>query len=90
MTTHLQQEIRKPIQKLNLNAQLFEVDLPKNITRALKSQIWREAMETEMEALLKNETWTSAPPSPSQTYLDTNGYFEPNETYMEITKPAIV
>ena len=69
MTTHLQRGISKPITKLNLHAQLTDVELPKNITQALKSPIWRKAMETEMSALLENKTWDLVPSSPSHNII---------------------
>lgn len=64
MTTRLKQGIRKPIQKLNLSVELTEVELPKIITQALKSQIWRKAMDEEMAALTRNATWDLVPLSP--------------------------
>lgn len=51
MTTRLKQGITKPIKKLNLNVELCHTDLPKNITQALKSPVWRQAMDNEMQAL---------------------------------------
>ena len=70
MTTKLQNNIRKPIQKLNLHPQLQDtITEPINITQALKSPVWRKAMEEEFQALIKNKTWDLVPSSPSQTII---------------------
>lgn len=69
MTTRLQRGITKPINKLNLNVELTDVDIPKNITQALKSTVWRQAMETEMKALIANQTWTLVPSSTSHNLV---------------------
>ncbi|KAK9053426.1 hypothetical protein SSX86_030060 [Deinandra increscens subsp. villosa] len=36
---------------------LYAEQIPKNVEQALKSQNWRHAMELEMGALMKNDTW---------------------------------
>ena len=69
MTTKLKQGITKPIKKLNLNVELCHTDLPKNITQALKRPVWRHAMDNEMQALTKNQTWTLVPSSLSQNLV---------------------
>lgn len=69
MSTRLQHGIRKPINKLNLNAESVTVDVPKNITQALKSPVWRKAMDEEINALVKNQTWNLVPPDTSQNVV---------------------
>lgn len=69
MTTRLQHGIRKPLSKLNLNAEVAIVDLPKNITQSLKNPVWRQAMDTEISTLRANKTWTVVPYSPSHNVV---------------------
>lgn len=70
MTTRLQNGIRKPITKLNLNAQVASPEIePKSITQALKSPIWRKAMDEEVTALVRNKTWNLVQPSTSQNVI---------------------
>lgn len=76
MTTRLQRGITKPLQKLNLHAAISDTDLPKTITLALKSPIWRKAMETEMQALNKNHTWDLVPSSTSQNLVGCKWVFK--------------
>ncbi|KAJ9539426.1 hypothetical protein OSB04_032159 [Centaurea solstitialis] len=38
-------------------ASLYSEEIHGNIEQALKSKNWKDAMETEMEALVKNKTW---------------------------------
>ncbi|KAL8146584.1 hypothetical protein AgCh_004348 [Apium graveolens] len=70
MTTRLQNGIRKPITKLNLNVQVASPEIePKSITQALKSPIWRKAMDDEIAALVRNKTWDLVQPSTSQNVI---------------------
>ena len=39
---------------------------PENFTEAAKDPRWVEAMNEEMQALNKNETWNLGPPSPQK------------------------
>ena len=58
MTTRAKNNIRKPIQKLNLSTQLFhscDVE-PTTVTQALKNPKWRRAMSEEYDALVRNGT----------------------------------
>ncbi|KAJ0503054.1 putative RNA-directed DNA polymerase [Helianthus annuus] len=36
---------------------LYDEEIPNSVEQALNSQNWKEAMEEEMRALIKNETW---------------------------------
>lgn len=69
MITELQHGIRKPINKIDLNAEVHETEIPRNITRALKSPIWRKAMDDEVHTLQKNGTWNLVPSSSSQNVV---------------------
>ena len=54
MTTRAKNNIRKPIQKLNLSTQLShpcDVE-PTTVTQALKDPKWRRAMSEEYDALV--------------------------------------
>ena len=66
--TRLRHGITKPITKLNLSAVALDTE-PRTITQALKSPVWRQAMDEEISALLKNNTWDLVPPSPSQNVV---------------------
>lgn len=66
--------IRKPIEKLNLSATVTTKDttketIPKTIAQALKSPVWRKAMDEEMSAIVRNKTWELVPPSTSQNVV---------------------
>ena len=63
MTTRAKNNIRKPIQKLNLSTQLshpYDVE-PTTVTQALKDPKWRWAMSEEYDALVRNGTWELVP-----------------------------
>ena len=54
MITRLKDNIRKPINKLNLMAQLTSLKTtPKTVTQALKDPKWSHAMDFEFNALFK-------------------------------------
>ncbi|KAH9716339.1 retrovirus-related pol polyprotein from transposon RE2 [Citrus sinensis] len=65
MTTRAKNNIRKPIQKLNLHTHLSSPpDLePTSMTHALKDHNWRRAMSEEYDALVRNGTWELVPPN---------------------------
>ncbi|XP_021775485.1 uncharacterized protein LOC110739327 [Chenopodium quinoa] len=76
MTTRLQNNIRKPINKLNLLAAVTDNDSkpvpetePKTIAQALKSLVWRKAMDEEFNSLIRNKTWNLVPPSTSKNVI---------------------
>ncbi|CAA3030989.1 Hypothetical predicted protein [Olea europaea subsp. europaea] len=49
---------------------------PKNVTEALMNADWREAMEEEFKALVKNKTWKLVPPSPSYNIVGNKWVFK--------------
>lgn len=75
MATRLKHGITRPINKLNLHTHLSTTELPKTITQALKSPMWGKAMDSEMDALLKNKTWQLVPPSSSKNIVGTKWIF---------------
>ena len=42
---------------LAFNASLYSNKIPRNVEEALQDPKWKKAMEEEISALLKNETW---------------------------------
>lgn len=75
--THLQNNIRKHITKLNLHVSLQPSSTePTTITQALKSLVWRDAMQTEYDALLKNKTLDPVPSFPSQNLIGCKWIFQ--------------
>ncbi|KAH9684435.1 retrovirus-related pol polyprotein from transposon RE2 [Citrus sinensis] len=64
MTTRAKNNIRKPIQKLNLHTHLSSPPNlePTSMTHALKDHNWRRAMSEEYDALVRNGTWELVPP----------------------------
>ncbi|CAH9146153.1 unnamed protein product [Cuscuta epithymum] len=42
---------------------------PTCFTQAVKSAVWRQAMDTEFNALLANQTWELIPPTPSMNII---------------------
>ncbi|RVW53564.1 Retrovirus-related Pol polyprotein from transposon RE2 [Vitis vinifera] len=67
IVTRSKHNIHKPIQKLNLTAQLQQPTLePTTVTQALKDPKWRQAMSAEFDALLRNGIWDLVPSHPTQ------------------------
>ena len=56
---------------------------PSTVPLALADPHWKDAMETEYQALLKNNTWELVPPSEMPIILfKVNGCFEQNSRPM--------
>jgi len=55
--TRSQNNIVKPIKKLNLHVRTLCPIEPSNITQALRDPDWRSAMQVEFDALHNNNTW---------------------------------
>ncbi|KAK1606993.1 hypothetical protein QYE76_030666 [Lolium multiflorum] len=49
---------------------------PRNYQAAMSVPHWREAMELEYQALLRNETWTLVPPPPRVNVIDSKWVFK--------------
>ncbi|KAJ9566804.1 hypothetical protein OSB04_002770 [Centaurea solstitialis] len=76
VVTRLQNNITKPTQKLNLHASIQDKTTePKTISQALKNPLWRDAMDAEFAALVRNQTWELVPPSSSQNVIDNKWVF---------------
>lgn len=70
IVTRCKHNIHKPIQKLNLTAELNHPVLePTTFTQALKDPNWRLAMSEEFDALLRNGTWELVPSHPNQNLV---------------------
>ncbi|XP_021751230.1 uncharacterized protein LOC110716888 [Chenopodium quinoa] len=69
MSNRLKHGIRKPIDKINLNAKSVTVDVTKNITQSLKRPVWRKGMDEEINALVKNHTWNLVPLNTTQNVI---------------------
>jgi hypothetical protein len=65
MTTRAKNNILKPIQKLNLHAQLISSphSEPSTVAQALKDSNRRSAMSDEYNALVRNGTWELVSPN---------------------------
>lgn len=60
---HYDSTVRHPLPRALLT--VIENSEPTCYTEASKQAVWRSAMTEEINALLKNQTWTLVPPSPS-------------------------
>jgi histone deacetylase 1/2 len=71
ITTRAKNNIRKPIQKLNLSIQLSHpIDVePTTVTQALKDPKWRCAISEEYDALVQNGTWELVPSDSSHNIV---------------------
>ena len=49
---------------------LSELQEPASLRDALASDHWQDAMHTEFDALLRNDTWHLVPPKPGQNIID--------------------
>jgi len=65
--------IKHPIPRALLT--VIETTEPTCYTQASKHAIWRAAMADEINALLKNKTWTLVPPSSSQNLVSCKWVF---------------
>lgn len=66
MTTRSKNNIKKTVQKLNLNAQLEtrKETEPPTVKQALRDPKWQKAMSEEFNALVCNDTWDLVPATP--------------------------
>ncbi|KAK0607898.1 hypothetical protein LWI29_022218 [Acer saccharum] len=71
MVTRAQNNIHKPVRKLNLHTSLHQsADIePTTVTQALKESCWRQAMAEECNALINNGTWELVQPNPSTNVI---------------------
>ncbi|GKF59342.1 putative RNA-directed DNA polymerase, partial [Tanacetum coccineum] len=53
---------------------LSTVSIPSNVHEAMKNKKWKNAMNEEMEALQKNQTWELVKLPPGKKWLDAGGY----------------
>jgi histone deacetylase 1/2 len=49
---------------------LTSTDKPQNLQEALNNSNWKEAMDTEYMALIKNKTWHLVPPIKGRNIID--------------------
>ncbi|BAT81880.1 hypothetical protein VIGAN_03178800 [Vigna angularis var. angularis] len=63
IVTRSKNNITKPKSKLNLHLTTKQPIEPFTITQALRDPDWRAAMQTEYDALCKNNTWDLVPSS---------------------------
>ena len=75
IVTRSQNNIFKPLHKMNLSATPHPPIEPRTITQALKDRAWREAMQKEYDALCANNTWTLVPPHPTQNLVGSKWVF---------------
>ena len=77
MTTRSKNNITKPVQNLNLTAQLTPItnSEPTTVKQALFDPKWRKAMSEEFDALVSNGTWELVPSSPHQNIIGSKWIF---------------
>jgi hypothetical protein len=71
--TRLQNRIRKPIKLFEgmiRYANLCETGEPKNIAEAFEHSEWKNAMNEEYSALVKNRTWHLVPKKEGKILID--------------------
>ena len=71
MRARAKNNIRKPVQKLDLHTQLstsLSIE-PSTPTQALKDPKWRKAMFEEYDAFVRNGTWELVPSNPRQNVV---------------------
>ena len=71
--TRLQDNIRQPKQYTDGTIRyglLSEVKEPRSLDEALVSPDWKAAMDTEFQALIKNQTWHLVSPTSDQNIID--------------------
>jgi hypothetical protein len=77
--THLQAGIRKP--KIFSDgtvrySNLVVSEEPSSVAAALADPNWKNAMELEFDALLRNKTWHLVPPAPDRNLIDCKWVFK--------------
>jgi hypothetical protein len=56
---------------------------PKSFLQATKFKPWRDAMQKEIHALLRNQTWVLVPRPPNANIIQNNGYIASSTRQME-------
>ncbi|XP_076943658.1 putative mitochondrial protein AtMg00820 [Bidens hawaiensis] len=69
MQTRAMDGILKPKPHFNLNTTHVE-PIPNSPKTALSTTIWRNAMQNEYDALIKNETWELVPRQPTMNIIN--------------------
>lgn len=58
---------------------LAEIDEPTTYDQANKEKVWREAMQTEIEAIERNNTWRLTERPPNHKAIDLKWVFKANK-----------
>ena len=69
MVTHARDGIFKPNPKYALTGTSPVSAVPQSVRVALRDPHWRDAMQQEFDALLRNKTWTLVPRPPDARVL---------------------
>lgn len=77
MVTRAKAGIHKP-KTFNPDFHVYTVEMtePKYVQEALNSKCWKDAMEDEITALRKNNTWVLVPYEPSQSIVGSKWVFK--------------